>query len=68
MDVLCADTSDFKKKNFVTNNAFQEITAFVKSYQNTRNIIECSLKFLLKVGVEEWIVNAPRITDHGSAI
>jgi hypothetical protein len=29
--------------------------------------IECSFKFLLKVGVEESIVNALRITDHGSA-
>jgi hypothetical protein len=25
----------------------------------------CSFKFILKVGVEESIVNAPRITDHG---
>jgi hypothetical protein len=28
----------------------------------------CSFKFLLKVGVEESIVNAPRITDYGSAV
>jgi hypothetical protein len=28
--------------------------------------IGCS--FILKVGVEESIVNAPRITDHGSAV
>jgi hypothetical protein len=28
----------------------------------------CSFKFLLKVGVDESIVNAPRITDHGSAV
>jgi hypothetical protein len=27
-----------------------------------------SFKFILKVGVEESIVNAPRITDHGSAV
>jgi hypothetical protein len=27
-----------------------------------------SYKFNLKVGAEESIVNAPRITDHGSAI
>jgi hypothetical protein len=27
------------------------------------SIIGCSFKFLLKVGVEELIVNAPRITD-----
>jgi hypothetical protein len=26
----------------------------------------CSFKFILQVGVEESIVNAPRITDHGS--
>jgi hypothetical protein len=25
-------------------------------------------KFILKVGVEELIVNAPRITDHVSAV
>jgi hypothetical protein len=30
--------------------------------------IGCSFKFILKVGVEELIVNAPRITDHGSAV
>jgi hypothetical protein len=30
--------------------------------------IGCSFKFLLKVGVEECIVNTPRIRDHGSAI
>jgi hypothetical protein len=29
-------------------------------------ITGCSFKFILKVGVEESIVNAPRITDHGS--
>jgi hypothetical protein len=27
-----------------------------------------SLQFILKVGVEESIVNGPRITDHGSAV
>jgi hypothetical protein len=30
--------------------------------------IWCSFKFTLKLGVEESIVNAPRITDHGSAV
>jgi hypothetical protein len=30
--------------------------------------IGCSLKFLLKVGVEESIVNALRIADQGSAV
>jgi hypothetical protein len=30
--------------------------------------IGCSLKFILKVGVEESIVNVPRITDQGSAV
>jgi hypothetical protein len=30
--------------------------------------IGCSFKFILKVGVEEPIVNTPRITDHGSAV
>jgi hypothetical protein len=29
--------------------------------------IGCLFQFLFKVGVEESIVNAPRITDHGSA-
>jgi hypothetical protein len=28
----------------------------------------CSFKFLLKVRVEESIVNAPRVTDPGSAV
>jgi hypothetical protein len=31
-------------------------------------LIVCFLKFHLKVGVEESSANAPRITDHGSAI
>jgi hypothetical protein len=30
--------------------------------------IGCSFKFSVKVGVEESIVNALRITDHGSAV
>jgi hypothetical protein len=31
--------------------------------------IGCSFKFILKVeDVEKSIVNAPRITDHGSAV
>jgi hypothetical protein len=30
--------------------------------------IGCSLKCILKVAVEESIVNVPRITDHGSAV
>jgi hypothetical protein len=30
--------------------------------------IGCSFKFTLKEGVEKSIVNAPRITDHGSAV
>jgi hypothetical protein len=34
------------------------------------NYIGCSFKFILKAGVEESIVKAPRITvtDHGSAV
>jgi hypothetical protein len=28
--------------------------------------IGCSFKFSVKVGIEESIVKAPRITDHGS--
>jgi hypothetical protein len=32
------------------------------------NYIGCSFKFILKVGVEELIVNTPRITNHGSAV
>jgi hypothetical protein len=30
--------------------------------------IGCSFKFIHKLGVEESIVNAPRITDHGLAV
>jgi hypothetical protein len=30
--------------------------------------IGCSFKCLLKVGVEESIVNTPWITDHGSVV
>jgi hypothetical protein len=30
--------------------------------------IGCSFKFTLKEGVEKSIVNAPRITNHGSAV
>jgi hypothetical protein len=30
--------------------------------------IGCSFKFILKVAVEESIVNPSRITDHGSAV
>jgi hypothetical protein len=30
--------------------------------------VGCSFKFIFKVGVEESIVNAPWITDHGSAV
>jgi hypothetical protein len=31
----------------------------------TRDCIGCSFTFILKVGVEESIVNAPLIADHG---
>jgi hypothetical protein len=30
--------------------------------------IGCLFQFLFKVGIEKSIVNAPRITDHGSAV
>jgi hypothetical protein len=30
--------------------------------------IGCSFKFILKVGFDELIVNAPRIADHESAV
>jgi hypothetical protein len=33
-----------------------------------RTCMGCSFKFPVKVGVEESIVNALQITDHGSAI
>jgi hypothetical protein len=32
------------------------------------NYIGYSFKFILKVGVEESIVNAPQIMDHGAAV
>jgi hypothetical protein len=35
---------------------------------NVRAYLFRSFKFLLKVGVEESIVNALRITDHRSAV
>jgi hypothetical protein len=34
----------------------------------TFQCIGCSFKFILKVGVEDSIVNAPRITDYRSAV
>jgi hypothetical protein len=34
----------------------------------TNSNIGCSFKFILKVDVKVSIVNAPRITDHGSAV
>jgi hypothetical protein len=39
----------------------------MKKYGKPYDIVR-SFKFILKVGVDESIVNAPRITDHGSAV
>jgi hypothetical protein len=47
----------FKKIWIETNNT---VFLLCNLYQS----IGCSFKFILKVGVEEWIVNAPRITDN----
>jgi hypothetical protein len=47
---------------------FIYITFPIKIHVLIINNIQCSLKFILKVGVEESIVVAPRITDHGSAV
>ncbi|KAH0820800.1 hypothetical protein GEV33_001991 [Tenebrio molitor] len=42
-------------------------TAKMKEYGKPSDIMR-SFKFILKVGVDESIVNAPRITDHGSTL
>jgi hypothetical protein len=54
----------------VSNIQFIKIPIFNSycSVQIPVNYIGCSFKFLLKVGVEKSIVNAPRITDHGSTV
>jgi hypothetical protein len=41
---------------------------YINIFRNNGQNIGCSFKFLLKVGVEESIVNAPRMTDHESAV
>jgi hypothetical protein len=47
-------------------------TIFARNYmvvsKISKIIIVRFFKFHLKVAVEESIVNAPRITDHGSAV
>jgi hypothetical protein len=44
------------------------ILHFWKSKICKSKSVGCSFKLILKVGVEESILNAPRITDHGSAV
>jgi hypothetical protein len=50
--------------------AWQKIVEFMTKIglQFEFSTIGCSFKCILKVGIEESIVNAPRITDHGSAV
>jgi hypothetical protein len=36
--------------------------------KHLRFYIGCSFKFILKVAIEESIVNAPQFTDHGLAV
>jgi hypothetical protein len=43
-------------------------TALSLTHRCNNSCMGCSFNCILKVGVEESIVNAPRITDHGSAI
>jgi hypothetical protein len=48
---------------------FLKIFAFLLLSSNfTFQCIGCSFKFSLKVGVEDSIVNVPRITDYRSAV
>jgi hypothetical protein len=52
----------------IRENIFCKMCGIVKrtNFQKVPTI-GCSFKFPIKVGVEESIVNALRITDHGSA-
>jgi hypothetical protein len=52
-------------RNKILNCLFLEINL---DYLGLFLYIGCSFKFILKAGVEESIVNAPRITDHGSTV
>jgi hypothetical protein len=62
------------RKNFIFRFFFQfscmfiEITSDIYFKALDQVHIGCSFKFPVKVGVEESIVNAPRITDHGLVV
>jgi hypothetical protein len=47
---------------------FRQNNSLILKLTNGQRKISCFFKFHLKVGVEESIVNAPQITDHGSAV
>jgi hypothetical protein len=59
--ILFFDIEFFKYFFRVLHEASSSWLKFCRSI----HLYVCSFKFLLKVGVEESIVNAPRITDHG---
>jgi hypothetical protein len=57
-------------ENFFPNDTRAETKFWPKTVSPADFVgnIVCSFKFLLEVGVEESFVNAPWITDHGSAL
>jgi hypothetical protein len=56
-------------KKIITNKKYEKYRImYCKFTKLSPTSIGCSFKFFLKVGVEESIVNAPRIMDHGSCL
>jgi hypothetical protein len=55
-------------RNFYKANKSRKICLATRACSSGLIFLECSFKFILKVGVEESIVNAPRVTDHGLAV
>jgi hypothetical protein len=44
-----------------------KLSILIYEYSIRKISIGCSLKFLLEVGIEEFFVNAPQVTDHASS-
>jgi hypothetical protein len=54
-----------QNNNYLSSVLTSTLRIFIHLLESS---IGCSFKFILKVGVEESIVNSPRITDHESTV
>jgi hypothetical protein len=59
---------EIKKYKYCSQTHKNKVSLKSAANHYRNGTIEWLFKFILKVGVEKSIVNAPRITDDGSAV